>query len=118
MYPKGVIPTSSTPLEAASNTSNGGTIAPPGWVSIFSRPPDIFSTVSAHSLKMRWRLADAGCVDCPFRTSCVGAGALASGAALDAGASSLPQAASMAAAASAAAINQERLAKLNMASPP
>src|SRR5262245_7855673 len=109
------MPTSSTPLDAASNTSNGGTIAPPGWVSIFTRPPDIFSTVSAQSLKMRCRLADAGWVDCPFSTIC--AGAFASGAAplaVDPG-SSLLQAATMAAAASATATNDERLVRLDMA---
>ena len=57
------MPTSSTPLDVASNTSNGGTIAPPGSVSTLSRPADIFSTVSAHSLKMRWKFDAAGCDD-------------------------------------------------------
>ena len=63
------MPTSSTPLDVASNTSNGGTMAPPGAVSTLRRPPDIFSTVSAHSLKIRCRLADAGWVDWPFRVN-------------------------------------------------
>src|SRR5688572_5521356 len=77
MYPNGVMPTSSTPFHAASNTSNGGTIAPPGWVSTLSLPADIFSPVSAHSLKIRCWLADAGWVDWPLRLNlcCAAAGA-------------------------------------------
>src|SRR3972149_1131610 len=77
MYPNGVMPTSSTPLEVASKTSNGGTIAPPGSVSIFRRPADIFSTVSAHILKIRWKFDAAGCEDCPLRISGFGAWELA-----------------------------------------
>ena len=65
------MPTSSTPLDVASNTSKAGTMAPAGSVSTFSRPPDIFSTVSAQSLKIRWKFAEAGCEDCPFRTNLV-----------------------------------------------
>ena len=47
-------------------------MAPAGSVSILRRPADIFSTVSAHSLKMRWKFDDAGCVDCPFNTMGLG----------------------------------------------
>jgi hypothetical protein len=56
-------------LDVASNTSNGGTMAPPGSVSTFRRPFDIFSTVSAQSLKIRWKLDAAGCEDWPLRIS-------------------------------------------------
>src|SRR6202008_1862223 len=69
MYPNGAMPTSSTPLDVASNTSNGGTIAPPGNASTLRRPPDIFSTDSAQSLKIRCRLAAAGCDDWPLRSN-------------------------------------------------
>src|SRR5262245_35234490 len=61
------MPTSSTPLEVASNTSNGGTIAPPGNASTLRRPPDIFSTDSAQSLKIRCRLAEDGREDWTLR---------------------------------------------------
>jgi hypothetical protein len=63
------MPTSRTFLEVASNTSNAGTIAPAGSVSILRRPAVIFSTVSAHNLKMRWKFEDAGWVDCPLRSN-------------------------------------------------
>ena len=69
MYPKGAMPTSSTLRDTASKTSKGGTIAPAGRVSIFTLPPDIFSTDSPHCWNSRCKLAAAGCEDWPLRSN-------------------------------------------------
>src|ERR1051325_8323550 len=58
-------------------------MAPPGCTSTLTRPLVIFSISSAHSLKIRWKLAVAGWLDWPFRLkfcACSG-GAAASNAA-------------------------------------